>query len=29
MSNFADGIPIVGHVKGAIHYTCGDKEGGD
>ena len=29
MSNFADGIPVVGHVKGGIHYICGDKEGGD
>lgn len=25
----ADGIPVLGHAKGAIHYVCGDKEGGD
>lgn len=25
----ADGIPIVGHAKGVIHYACGDKEGGN
>lgn len=25
----ADGIPVVGHAKGVIHYVCGDKEGGD
>jgi len=24
-----DSVPVVGHVKGAIHYACGDKEGGD
>lgn len=24
----ANGIPIVGHVKGAIHYACGYKEEG-
>ncbi|RXM90670.1 hypothetical protein EOD39_21965 [Acipenser ruthenus] len=22
-------VPVVGHVKGTIHYICGDKEGGD
>lgn len=26
--NFADGIPVVGHIKGGIHYICNDKEGG-
>ena len=26
---FLDGIPVVGHVKGVVHYACGDKEGGD
>ena len=26
---FIDCIPIVGHVKGGIHYACGDREGGD
>lgn len=25
----ADGIPLIGHAKGAIHYVCGDKEGGN
>ena len=25
----ADGIPVVGHAKGAIHYAFGDKEGGN
>ena len=29
VSDFADGVPVVGHVKGGIHYACGDKEGGD
>ncbi|XP_064394807.1 uncharacterized protein LOC135342047 [Halichondria panicea] len=29
MSNLANGIPAVGHVKGTIHYALGDKEGGD
>lgn len=24
----ANGIPVVGHVKGVIHYACGDTEGG-
>ena len=28
-SNFADKVPVVGHIKGGIHYACGDKEGGD
>ena len=28
-SNFADSVPVVGHVKGGIHYACGDKDGGD
>ena len=26
---FIDGIPVVGHVKGGVHYAWGDKEGGD
>ena len=29
VSNFADGVPGVGHVKGAIHYAAGDTAGGD
>ena len=29
MSDIVDGIPVVGHVKGGIHYACGDEEGGD
>jgi len=24
-----DGTPVVGHIKGAIHYAVGDTEGGD
>ena len=28
-SNFVDGVPLVGHFKGGIHYACGDTEGGD
>lgn len=28
MSNVADGVPVVGHVKGAIHYAVGDSDGG-
>jgi len=27
--DIADGIPVVGHVKGGIHYAVGDREGGD
>lgn len=29
LMNMADSIPVVGHAKGAIHYACGDTEGGD
>ncbi|XP_060765322.1 uncharacterized protein LOC132873613 isoform X2 [Neoarius graeffei] len=29
IGGFADGMPVIGHVKGAIHYACGDKKGGD
>jgi len=29
VSNVADTVPVVGHIKGGIHYACGDKEGGD
>jgi hypothetical protein len=29
MSAVADGIPVVGHVKGSIHYAMGDNEKGD
>ncbi|CAP21494.1 Protein CBG25024 [Caenorhabditis briggsae] len=29
VSNFADGVPGVGHVKGAIHHIAGDHEGGN
>ena len=29
VSDFADGVPVVGHVKGTIHYIAGDKNGGD
>ncbi|KAF8374365.1 hypothetical protein PRIPAC_80794 [Pristionchus pacificus] len=27
ISNFTDGIPVVGHVKGGIHALAGDSEG--
>ena len=29
VSDFADRTPGVGHIKGGIHYACGDREGGD
>jgi hypothetical protein len=29
MSRVADGVPVVGHVKGVVHYVAGDTEGGD
>lgn len=29
VSNVADAIPIVGHVKGGIHHAVGDHAGGD
>ena len=29
VNDFIDGMPAVGHVKGGIHYACGDREGGD
>lgn len=29
VSGVVNGIPVVGHVKGVVHYACGDKEGGD
>ncbi len=29
MSDLADGIPVVGHIKGGVHYACGDVDGGD
>ena len=28
-SNIADGIPVVGHAKGIVHYACGDVKGGN
>ena len=28
-SDCANGVPVVGHIKGGIHYACGDKDGGD
>ncbi len=28
MSDVADGVPLVGHVKGGIHLAVGDEEGG-
>ncbi|PAA68885.1 hypothetical protein BOX15_Mlig033190g1 [Macrostomum lignano] len=29
VSDFADAVPVLGHVKGAGHYAFGDREGGD
>ncbi|XP_044583056.1 uncharacterized protein LOC123264059 isoform X13 [Cotesia glomerata] len=29
LSNIADSIPVVGHVKGIVHYAVGDSEGGN
>jgi len=29
VNDVVDNVPVVGHVKGAVHYVCGDKEGGD
>jgi hypothetical protein len=29
ISDFADGIPVLGHVKGTIHYICKDSVGGE
>lgn len=29
LSNFADGVPVVGHAKGAVHHMLGDHEGGN
>lgn len=29
LSNVADSIPVVGHVKGIVHYAVGDSEGGN
>mmetsp|Transcript_119314 Transcript_119314/g.210816 ORF Transcript_119314/g.210816 Transcript_119314/m.210816 type:complete len:410 (+) Transcript_119314:231-1460(+) len=28
LDSSADSLPIVGHIKGSIHYACGDEEGG-
>ena len=29
LGDFVDGVPVVGHIKGGIHYAYGDREGGD
>ena len=29
ISNLANAVPVVGHIKGGIHYICGDDEKGD
>lgn len=29
LSNAVDGIPVIGHVKGALHYAFKDEDGGD
>ena len=28
-NDVANGLPVVGHIKGGIHYAVGDKKGGD
>lgn len=28
-SRVVDSVPVVGHVKGGVHYVCGDTKGGD
>ena len=28
-SNFVDAVPVAGHIKGVVHYACGDREGRD
>ena len=28
LSNVTNAVPVVGHIKGSIHYAVGDKEGG-
>lgn len=28
ISSVVDGVPVVGHVKGIVHYAMGDKENG-
>ncbi len=29
LSAATDAIPVLGHVKGGIHYACGDRERGN
>ena len=29
LNDAVDGVPVLGHVKGAIHYAVGDESGGD
>lgn len=29
LSDTADGLPLIGHAKGGIHYACGDHKGGE
>ena len=29
LEDLADGLPVVGHVKGIVHYSKGDREHGD
>lgn len=29
MDEFADNVPVVGHIKGGIHYMVGDHKGGE
>uniref|UniRef100_A0AC34FH74 Uncharacterized protein n=1 Tax=Panagrolaimus sp. ES5 TaxID=591445 RepID=A0AC34FH74_9BILA len=29
LNNVANGVPLIGHIKGGIHHLCGDEDGGD
>ena len=29
METFADGVPVVGHIKGGVHYALGEEEKGE
>lgn len=29
LGDVVNSVPIVGHIKGIVHYTCGDTERGD
>lgn len=29
LNGLVDSVPVVGHIKGGVHYACGDRNGGD